>query len=117
MFAPRWFYTAIGTCPPFNPHYQGDLGSFLLPLGIGLVVAAPDPFKHLLLIRIAVIATLLHTLNHMYDAMLVRAPIGYWLSDTLPLLVVAVLLLLVERWSADPRAQRANLRDRNVCLC
>jgi len=100
VFAPRWFYSAIGTFPPFNRHYQGDLGAFLLPLGIGLVVAARDPFKHLLLIRIAVIATLLHSLNHMYDAVLIRAPLGYWLSDSLPLLVMAVLLLLVERRGA-----------------
>jgi len=90
----------IGTFPPFNRHYQGDLGAFLLPLGIGLVVAARDPFKQLLLIRIAVIANLLHSLNHMYDAVLVRAPLGYWLSDTLPLLVMALLLLLVERRGA-----------------
>jgi len=100
LFAPRWFYATIGTFPPFNRHYEGDLGSFLLPLGIGLLVAARDPFKHLLLIRIAVIANLLHTLNHMYDAVLIRAPLGYWLSDSLPLLVMVVLLLLVERRGA-----------------
>jgi hypothetical protein len=43
LFAPAWFFLAIGHFLPFNRHYEGDLGSFLLPLGIGLLVAARDP--------------------------------------------------------------------------
>jgi len=53
LFAPGWFFSAIGNFQPFNRHYEGDLGSFLLPLGIGLLVAARDPARYIWVIRVA----------------------------------------------------------------
>jgi hypothetical protein len=67
LVAPFWFYTYIGNLPPFNRHYIGDLGSFLLPLGIGLLVAAKNPRAHRLLIGVAALGGLLHAMNHLYD--------------------------------------------------
>ena len=53
---------------PFNRHYAGDLGAFLLPLGLALLVAARQPSRHLLLVGMAAGASLLHALNHRYGA-------------------------------------------------
>jgi hypothetical protein len=36
---PLWFFTTIGTFPPFNRHYTGDIGAFQLALGAGLLLA------------------------------------------------------------------------------
>ncbi len=33
LFIPGWFFDHIGPFPPYNRHYEGDLGSFLLPMG------------------------------------------------------------------------------------
>jgi hypothetical protein len=44
---------------------------------------------------VGAVANLLHVLNHIYDALAARAPIGYWLRDSGPLLAMAILLLLV----------------------
>lgn len=105
LLAPAWFFATIGPFPPFNRHYMGDLGSFLLPMGIGLLLAARDLSQHKLLVRIAVAGSLLHALNHVYDAVLDRAPLGHWLVDTLPLLIFGALLLLAERRAAGAMAE------------
>jgi hypothetical protein len=42
-FEPRWFYDNIGPYPPFNRHYEADLGTFLIPLGIAMVIGARNP--------------------------------------------------------------------------
>src|SRR5712691_8523067 len=76
LFAPVWFFQTIGHFPPFNRHYEGDLGSFLLPLGVGLLVAARAPLKHIWVIRVAALGSLLHAGNHMYDAVVGAAAIG-----------------------------------------
>ena len=40
LFTPTWFLESVGTFPPFNRHYMGDAGSFVLALGLGLLLAA-----------------------------------------------------------------------------
>ena len=94
LLAPAWFFANIGTCPPFNRHYEGDMGAFQIPLGLGLLLAARDPVRYRLLIGVAAAGNLLHTLNHIYDAAIGRAPLGYWVVDTGPLALVSVALLL-----------------------
>jgi hypothetical protein len=95
LLTPMWFFAAIGTFPPFNRHYTGDMGAFQVGLGIGLLVAARAPARQRLLILSATIGNLLHALNHAYDAVLSRASLGYWLADTAPLLVLTLALFLV----------------------
>lgn len=91
LFAPQWFYDNIGTYPPFNRHYEGDLGAFLLPLGIVLVIASRHPSRHRLLIGFAAAGSLVHALNHLYDDMIAQTPIGSALGTTLPLFVFAAV--------------------------
>jgi len=95
LFAPVWFFQVVGHFPPFNRHYEGDLGSFLLSLGIGLLVAARAPARHIWVIRVAALGSLVHIGNHIYDAVVNSAPASEWLSQIAPLLVLALLLIVV----------------------
>lgn len=99
MLAPVPFYETIGHFPPFNRHYMGDLGAFLLPLGVALVWAARNPTGNRILIAVAATGTLLHALNHGYEDLLNRAPPLHWLTQTIPFILFAVLLFVV---SLDP---------------
>ncbi len=93
LAAPFWFYSNIGNLPPFNRHYIGDLGSFLLPLGIGLLVASKSPRTHRLLIGVAALGGLLHGMNHLYDEL--ASPLGQAPLQSPPLLLFALSLALV----------------------
>lgn len=95
LLTPAWFFQNIGTFPPFNRHYEGDLGAFQIGLGLGLLLAARDPARQRLLIGAAALGNLLHALNHTYDALIIHAPLGYWLRDTVPLYLFAFVLILL----------------------
>ncbi|HLF27119.1 MAG TPA: hypothetical protein VJG32_12340 [Anaerolineae bacterium] len=94
MFAPAWFFDTFGKFPPFNRHYMGDLGSFLLPLGIGLLVAAGEPRRYRGLIGVAAVGSLIHAGNHLYADLTAGQIPPYFLQTTLPLLVLASLLIV-----------------------
>jgi hypothetical protein len=97
LFAPVWFFQHIGTFGPFNRHYEGDLGAFLLALGIGLLFAARSPARYGLVVWVAAMGSLFHACNHIYDALIAGASLGDWLAQPVPLLVMALLLL----WAAS----------------
>jgi peptidoglycan/LPS O-acetylase OafA/YrhL len=91
--APHWFFENIGTFPPFNRHYAGDLGTYSLPLGIALLFAARFPTRHRLLIGAVVGISILHLLNYIYDAVIAAEPLSHWFQDVVPLVVTALLLI------------------------
>ena len=93
LLAPAWFFATIGPFPPFNRHYQGDAGAFLLPLGLGLLLAAGDLARHRVLVAVAAAASLLHVANHFYDGLIAVWPPERWLTDTVPLALAAGALL------------------------
>lgn len=107
LFAvPHWFFANVGNFPPFNRHYMGDLAAFILPLAIGLLVAAHDPIRHRMVIAIAGAASVIHTFNHLYDAVIEQtfnhahdpfiehtAPVTYWFFEFVPLILLAVVLI------------------------
>jgi hypothetical protein len=99
LFAPFWFLENVGQFPPFNRHYMGDLGTFTLPMGIGLLLAARHPWQHRLLIGVVAGANLLHSLNHLYDAL--GESLTHWLSDTVPLILFAVVFLWLYLYKAE----------------
>jgi hypothetical protein len=107
LLAPVWFFEHIGPYSPFNRHYEGDLGAFLIPLGVGLLIAAREPWRHRLLVAVAASASLLHAGNHVFDSVREQASLGHWLGDTVPLLLLAGLLL----WVVVTRDHTANERD------
>jgi len=95
LLQPEWFFDNIGRYPPFNRHYMGDLGSFLAPLGIGLILASQNPSRNRLLIGVAVFASLIHSFNHIYDAWVGGEPIASWFGDVVPLFIFALIFLSV----------------------
>lgn len=84
LFAPQFFFDNIGTFPPFNRHYMGDLGTYSLPLGLALLWAARNPMQHRLLILAAVGINLMHAGNHAYDDLLL---------GTLPSIQTVILMM------------------------
>jgi hypothetical protein len=100
LFAPSWFFFNIGHFEPFNRHYEGDLGVFQLGLGVGLIAAWRDVTRHRLMIGAAALGNALHVLNHAYDAILIHAPLSYWLSDSGPVAFAAVALVIAWLWAA-----------------
>jgi hypothetical protein len=97
IFLPTWFFTYIGDFPPFNRHYMGDNGAFILPLGLGLLVAARQPAAHRNIVLLTAVASLFHALNHAYDDWLVRSSLAHWFTETIPLLIFTGVLFLVYR--------------------
>lgn len=95
LFAPVWFFRYIGPYGAYSRHYEGDAGAFVLGLGLALLVAARDPARHRLLVWAAALGSLFHALNHLYESLLVLIWPGDWLTATIPLLVLALLLLWV----------------------
>jgi len=112
LFMPGWFLEQVGTFPPFNRHYMGDAGSFVLALGIGLLLAARDPLRQRLMIAVGLIGTLVHTANHAYgDLVLAELPPGDIARDLLPLVIYAGLLVVAYALVVAPRA-KSQLRTR-----
>ena len=99
ILAPQWFFDNVGPFAPFNRHYEGDLGTFILPTGLGLLAAARQPARHRLFLAVAAGASLLHAGNHLYDALTGTTPAGRVLQDTGPLVALG-LLLLIAWWGA-----------------
>jgi hypothetical protein len=96
MFAkPRWFFENAGHFPPFNRHYIGDTAAFLLPLAVGLLIAARDPVRYRLIIGIGAAASVIHTLNHAYDAVFEEVTHAHELLDFTTLVLLALVLIVV----------------------
>src|SRR5688572_20372376 len=92
LFVPVWFFEKVGNFPPFNRHYMGDAGTFLLAIGIGLLLAARDPMKHKLTVGVGLLASALHTLNHLYDAIIGGSSIAHAFTDLAPLVLFVIIL-------------------------
>ncbi len=102
LLAPQWFFDNIGPFAPYNRHYEGDLGTFLLPVGLGLLYAARGPARHQLFLLVVAVASLLHASNHIYEAIAGNTPVARVLQDTGPL--VALGLLVLAGWWGASRA-------------
>lgn len=90
IFFPLWFFQYIGNFPPFNQHYEGDLGAYMLAVGMGLLVATPMPEKYPWVIRLGALASLLHAANHLSGAFTYPS-VNAWVQTT----VIAMTGLLL----------------------
>jgi hypothetical protein len=95
FFAPQWFYDTIGPYPPFNRHYEGDLATVILPIGIALVSAARNPAQHRLLFGVAVASSVLHAANHLRDELVLSPSPSQLSTGSIPLAIVAAILAAV----------------------
>jgi hypothetical protein len=105
LVQPEWFFENAGTFPPYNRHYLGDLGSFLLPLGAGLIIASQDPARYRVLISIGAAGSIIHSFNHWYEVTSGAYPLAFWFTDTLPLLAFAAIFFWA-LWQVRPRLVR-----------
>ena len=95
LFFPWWFFQHSGPFPPFNQHYEGDLGAYVLAVGIGLLVATPLPENYPWVIRVGALASLLHAANHLAGAILYPS-VSAW-AQTLVLATTGLFLLAVSQ--------------------
>jgi hypothetical protein len=115
LLAPEWFFTTFGHFPPLNRHYMGDTASFLLPIGVGLLIAARDPLRYRPILLLGLLASWLHTLNHGYDA-LAHPGVGQaGIIDTAQVAALAIALsvgtwlaLRPQAGQSDPLASRSD---------
>lgn len=95
LFFPVWFFQHIGPFPPFNQHYEGDLGAYVLAVGIGLLVATPLPENYPWVIRVGALGSLFHAANHLAGAIL-SPSVTAWVH-TLVLAMTGLFLLAASR--------------------
>jgi len=71
FFAPSiWFFKMVPGVPetgPFNAHLVADSGTFFIAVGVGLLIAGFDPRRHLAVVVVAAIASLFHSILHIYS--------------------------------------------------
>ena len=88
--APAFFFGKIAPIGLYNRHYAVDLGSFVLPLGLFLLLAVRYVKWSKPVIGLAALASTLHLLSHLEDGL---QPPGAVLADTF-FLAVALLLIV-----------------------
>ena len=107
LFAPQWFFDNIGTFAPFNRHYMGDLGGFLLALGGILLLALWMPAWQPGALAIAAVGGTLHALNHAVDA--VRGTGGWDQTIALGILAAITVIATVQAPLGARRVDKASL--------
>jgi hypothetical protein len=117
LFAPSlWFFTLVPGVPetgPFNAHLVADSGTFFIPLGIALLVAARKAERH------PAGATVLHALLHLYSheagllsyAHIATEIVGIYIPAVL-LSTIAAALILKPEPRATERAAMASTQPR-----
>ena len=78
---------------------MGDAGSFILALGMGLLLASRNPLRQRLMIFVTLIGTLIHTANHAYGDIVLDELSGMDIArDLIPLVIYAILLIVAYRF-------------------
>jgi hypothetical protein len=67
FFFPASFYFRIGTYGPENTHYVGDVSTFVLALGVALLLAVGRPSWRTPVLAVAALWYGFHALNHLFD--------------------------------------------------
>lgn len=99
LFAPLWFYESIAMYPPYNRHFMGDAGSFMLGLGLTLAWAVRNPIRYRAMIAIVGIASLVHAINHIIDDFILN-PTTFSILGNIALFIIAFAILLAAWWAA-----------------
>ena len=68
LLTPRWFFDSVAPFGTYNPHFLGDAGAFLLPVGVALMVAARDLSRFRSLVILGTAVSVLHFVNHLYGS-------------------------------------------------
>lgn len=65
--APRQFYDAVATFPPYNAHFLRDVASIFLATGIVLLIAAARRSWQVPVLSLVVIQYAIHVIAHIVD--------------------------------------------------
>jgi len=104
FFAPSvWFFRLVPGVPetgPFNAHLVADSGTFFIAVGIGLLIAASDPTRHVAVVIVAAVANLMHSILHLYShaaGLLSLKHLGTEIAGiylpTIALIAIAIILM------------------------
>ncbi|MEX1275505.1 MAG: hypothetical protein WEE20_06205 [Bacteroidota bacterium] len=102
ILIPAWFLENVGRFEPFNRHYMGDAGVFVLAIGLGIWLLRKDLWAHKSMLLAGLAATQLHALNHLYDALFTIGGLEHWLRDALPNTLIAGLYPWRSGWYGAP---------------
>jgi hypothetical protein len=91
LLAPGSFFDEIGLYGTENTHYVGDVGSFVLAFGVGLLLAAGRPTWRAPLLAVGALWYGLHAVNHLFDIDEARSD-ARGIADTVLLAIGAGLL-------------------------
>jgi hypothetical protein len=101
--APRSFFDALATFPPYNEHFLHDAGAFQMGLGVALLAALRIRDGLVVAMIGGAVAGVVHTLSHIIDSDLggkATDPIG--LGFLAAALVFALIVHSRDRSEATP---------------
>ena len=112
-----WFFRLVPGVPetgPFNAHLVADSGTFYLGLAVGLVFAALDARRHAVAVVIAAVASLMHSILHIYSheagllsyQHLLTEMVGIYIP-TIALWLLAFILMRPQREAASAALRTA----------
>ena len=104
FIAPRSFYDAIATFPPYNVHFLHDIGAFLLGIGVALAGALLWPDALFVALLGGAVAASFHWVSHVLDRDHGGSASDPWTLGGFALLLVVGLVL---RWPARDGTQVA----------
>ncbi len=115
FFAPSvWFFRLVPGVPetgPFNAHLVADSGTFSIAIGVGLLIAGFDPQRHVAVVIVAAIASLFHSILHIYSheaGLLSLEHLGTEIFGIyFPTLLLIAIAIVVPRLPAERGAKMA----------
>jgi hypothetical protein len=97
MLAPGFFFDNIGTYGLQNDHFIGDLGSFYIAAGAGLLISIRRPSWRAPLLYVSAAWYALHAVNHLFTIGDDNKGDGRGIADTVLIAVGAAALYFLAR--------------------
>jgi hypothetical protein len=120
LFVPSlWFFRLVPGVPEtgaFNAHLVMDGGTFYIPVGIALIVAARDAERHIAAVAIAAAATFLHAMLHIYSHAAGLLSMNHILTEAVgiyaPTVILTAIAVLLAIEDSPALAQRARSQSK-----
>lgn len=114
LFAPAAWYAGVPGVPetgPLNNHLVMDGGTFNIPIGLALMIAASDAHRHVLAIAVAAGAAILHSLLHVWSHAAGVLSLEHLTTEIIGIYIPAAIVTYVAiAAAAQPRANAASVR-------
>lgn len=114
LFAPAAWYAGVPGVPetgPLNSHLVMDGGTFNIPIGLALMIAASDAHRHVLAIAVAAGAAILHSLLHVWSHAAGVLSLEHLTTEIIGIYIPAAIVTYVAiAAAAQPRRSAASMR-------